>query len=237
MNKPVYFYKFVSFDRKDILENGLIRFAPIGEFNDPFELEPEITPISRKFIEYASNLSKQEIAELQVDDNDLEFSSARAVQVESYKKKYNKKVGEYGVLSLSSNEKINPLLTVAVPEKDDPRTNILMWSHYGESHKGFVIELRHDFIDGINIEKVEYSNERQYLTFEDIEENKFDNVFLRKSIEWAYEQEYRVTLPLNKSSRLLGKNIHLFKINKSTIKSITFGCAMSEEMMCVEFSV
>lgn len=227
--KPVCFYKFVPFDRKDILENGLIRFTPIGSFNDPFELEPTITPLSSGFLEYASNFSEKELQEIKLTDEDLAFSSERADMTNAYREKYKKQIGKYGVLSLSSNASINPLLTVAMPEKEDPRTNILMWSHYGDSHKGFVIEFRDDFIDGISFEKVEYSEERHILTFEDIETNKFDNIFLRKSIEWRHEQEYRAIFPLEKCAKIKDNDIHLFEIRKSSVKSITFGCAMSEE--------
>lgn len=229
MNKPVYFYKFVSFDRKDILENGLIRFTPIGSFNDPFELEPTITPISRGFFEYAGSLSDREMQQIELTDDDEAFSAARANEVDAYTEKYKKEIGKYGVLSLSSNASINPLLTVAMPEKRDPRTNILMWSHYGDDHKGFAIEFRADFIDGINIEEVEYSDERDVLTFEDIENNNFDRVFFKKSIEWRYEQEYRAVLPLEKCAKTNNKNIHLFEIKKSSINSIAFGCAMDKE--------
>lgn len=229
MDKPFYFYKFVSFDRIDILENGLIRFAPIGSFNDPFELEPTITPISRNFLNYSINLSEIELQNLSITDDDTAFSIARANEVDTYKKKYKAEIGKYGVLSLSSNTSINPLLTVSMPDKRDPRTNILMWSHYGENHKGFVIEFRADFIDGLTIDKVEYSDERDFLTFEDIEENNFERIFFKKSIEWMYEQEYRAVLPLEKCATIANDIYHLFKIKKSSINSISFGCAMDEK--------
>lgn len=229
MNQPLYFYKFVSFARKDILENGLIRFAPIGSFNDPFELEPTITPYSTQFLQYVSELSEEELKGLKFTDADYEYSEERVEQVEHYKEKYRAEIGKYGVLSLSSNMEINQLLTVSMPEKIDPRTNILMWSHYADSHKGFVIEFRPDFIDGIKLEQVEYCANRNYLTFEDIDKNRFDRIFFKKSSEWKYEQEYRAVLPLDNASEIQDGKIHLYKINKASINSITFGCAMNNE--------
>jgi hypothetical protein len=229
MSQPLYFYKFVSFDRRDILENGLIRFSPIGSFNDPFELEPTITPYSTRFLEYVTRLSPEERAGLEFSDADLEYSKDRVEKIEYYQKKYRSEVGKYGVLSLSSNNQINHFLTVSIPDKGDPRTNILMWSHYADSHRGFVIEFRPDFIDGIRLEKVEYCDERDCLTFEDIEENRFERIFFKKSPEWRYEQEYRAVLPLNKASKIHNEKFHLYKINKSSINSITFGCAMGDE--------
>lgn len=227
--KPAYFYKFVPFDRKDILENGLIRFTPIGSFNDPFELEPTLSPLSSEFLDYLSNLSEKEVQEIEITDEDHKFSCHRAEMVDAYMEKYKKQIGKHGILSLSSNDDINPLLTVAMPEKKDPRTNMLMWSYYADSHKGFVIEFCSEFIDGLNFEKVEYSEERHILTFEEIDANRFDKIFLRKSIEWKHEQEYRVTLPLERCTKILNNDIHLFEIKKTSVKSITFGCSMSEE--------
>ena len=229
MDKPSSFFKFVSFQRKDILKNGKIRFAPIGEFNDPFELEPVITPISREYFHYFSSLSEKERLQIEFTKDDLDYSLTRAALTLKYKTNYKEKIKKYGVLSLSSNKQINSLLTVSVPEKIDPRTNILMWSHYADSHKGFVIEFERNFIPRIEIHKVEYSDERDFLTFEDIDKENFARVFYKKSREWSYEQEYRAVLPLSDASQIESGNFHLFKFDKKSVMSITFGYSMSQE--------
>ncbi len=138
-------------------------------------------------------------------------------------------MAKYGVLSLCSNSNINHFLTVSYHEKEDPRTNLLMWSHYADCHKGFVIEFGSRFIDGANIEKVFYGEDRRQLTFEDIDENNFDSIFFRKSTEWSYEQEYRIVLPLAQAHDISKGNIHLFKIKKCEIRSVTFGSRMPED--------
>lgn len=225
----MFFYKFVPFERKDILENGFIRFTPVQDFNDPFEISPSITPISKKFIEYISNLNSKEAKSLNFNKEDYKYSSERESKVENYRKKYESEVGKFGVLSLSSNNNINQLLTVTFPSKNDPRTNLLMWSHYADSHKGFVIEFECDFVNGMKLKKVNYSEDRHYLTFEDIEEKNFDELILQKSSEWNYEQEYRSVLKLNKADSIIGDKLHLFKIDKRKIHSITFGSRTSDE--------
>lgn len=229
MKNPSSFFKFVSFERKDILENGQIRFAPIGEFNDPFELEPVITPLSRRYIEYVFSLQEEEWNNIEFSDEDSSYSSERELHLDEYQKIYKEKVKNYGVLSLTSNPNVNPFLSVCVPEKKDPRTNILMWSHYANSHSGFVIEFDSDFISGIEVGKVEYSDSRDFLTYEDIDEDNFHMVFYKKSEEWRYEQEYRAVLPLSEASEVKGGKFHLFNYNKKNIRSITFGCAMDED--------
>lgn len=204
----------------------MIRFSPIGEFNDPFELMPIITPISRDYYNYILNSENEKIS-LTEDDN--QFSYSRFDDLNSYLKIYQTDMSNYGVLCLSSNTKINQFLTACKQDKDDPRANILMWSHYADSHKGFVIEFKHDFIDGLEIKPVQYDIARGFLTFEDINDKKYANVFYKKSPEWAYEQEYRTVLPLTQASKVINENIHLFSYKKSHVNSITFGCAMSKK--------
>jgi len=82
--------------------------------------------------------------------------------------------------------------------------NALMWSHYGDSHRGFVVEfyletgtLNRHF--GAPFE-VEYSSTRPSL---DVSMDLFNNdpfecfkkTYLQKSNEWEYEKEYRCMFP------------------------------------------
>lgn len=228
MESPLFFFKFVSFDRKDILENGLIRLTPAKDFNDPFELNPVITPISKKFLEHLSTLSESDLKEMKYTDKDYDYSTERHSNIENYRDKLKSEMEKVGILCLSSNDKINPFLTVSMPEKSDPRTNLLMWAHYADSHKGFIIEFERDFLYDISINKVNYKSDRDSLTYEHISDNNFNNIIFNKSNEWSYEQEYRAVSLLSNAEKSI-KNIHLFKINKGKIRSITFGARMLGE--------
>ncbi|MFA6740551.1 MAG: DUF2971 domain-containing protein [Arcobacteraceae bacterium] len=207
----------------------MIRFTPANDFNDPFELTPGIISLSKEWIEYISSLPKKERQNIQFNEDDMAYSITRIDELEEKKKLLNDKINNMGILSLSSNNNINQLLTVSVPDKKDPRTNILMWSHYANYHRGFVIEFKQDFIKNLDIQKVKYSSKRNILTYEDIKENNFNHILFEKSVEWAYEQEYRAILSLDKADKVLDNNIYLFKFDKSKINSITFGCKMPEE--------
>jgi len=229
MNKPLFFYKFIPFERIDILESGMIRFTPAKDFNDPFEIHPTITPYSLEWIEHIENLSDEERQTLEFNESDSLYSYERLEILLDKRNLLNEKINKIGILSLSSNLNINQLLTVSVPEKNDPRTNLIMWSHYANSHKGFVIEFKKDFIEDIDIQKLEYSDERDIITYEDIDNNNFYNLFFKKSIEWSYEQEYRVILKLDNANKIIDNNIHLFKFDKAKVNSITFGCNMSKD--------
>ena len=228
MSLPTCFFKFVTSKRLDVLKNGSIRFTPVREFNDVFELKPTITPISRKFLDMYSKMTDEEREAINFDEEDFLYSSERESLLGKYREIFEQKVDRYGVLSLSSNHNINNFITISMPNKEDPRTNLLMWAHYAGSHQGFIIEFAPDFIDGASISKVEYSEKRHVLTFEDIDNENFRDVFFRKSEEWAYEQEYRCVQLLQNSNDMSPEGLPLFRFLKNKVRSITFGARMNE---------
>jgi hypothetical protein len=97
---------------------------------------------------------------------------------------------------------------LCVSEKCD---NVVMWSHYADSHKGVVFKLRCiDEIDNtlLAARKVDYGKE--FITFPgpdeyakhctgeepiDLEALAWD-ICYRKHEDWAYEKEWRVIIPL-----------------------------------------
>src|SRR4030067_3394443 len=60
-------YKYVPFERKDILENCLVRFTQPGDFNDPFEMRPSF-----------DLMSKADIANLPEDPGQEGITGAKA---------------------------------------------------------------------------------------------------------------------------------------------------------------
>lgn len=127
--------------------------------------------------------------------------------------------------------------------------NILMWSHYAENHTGFVLEFdeTHSFFDqrktGIelsgHVKEVRYTNERPKFSLFNPDESQADNrdkwvkdfVWV-KSYEWSYENELRMLYPLRDSKWVIpngSDKIYLFPLPMNSIKSIIFGCKMSED--------
>lgn len=112
--------------------------------------------------------------------------------------------------------------------------NLLMWAHYADSHKGFVIEFdeQNTFFDQRvsqndelrYLRKVQYSETRPSRPFADIDSL---DAFLTKSSHWAYEQEWRMLLPLEQATRITQVKpipVHLFTLPPSAFRSIYFGC-------------
>lgn len=117
-----------------------------------------------------------------------------------------------------------------------PRS-LLMWSHYGGSHKGVAIEI--DIPDrwlsdpiGGTVHRVEYSDDLPQinpLSLVDVrigmKERLFQTLFLRKSKCWEYEEEYRV-MQFNPN----GSHSRRAPLPQgSAITRVVAGCAMPVE--------
>ena len=94
----------------------------------------------------------------------------------------------------------------------ETRDNLLMWSHYAEEHKGYVIEFNsdHDFFNKTyvggsesdpsrsgRLTRVLYRKERLKVF------NKLKlEPYFHKSDEWAYEKEHRLILLVSKANEV-----------------------------------
>lgn len=197
---------------KNIFVKNLIKFSKVKDFNDPFELKPHFTGIIND--ELMKNFKSQNINTNGLFENIINGKEILNLVLNEFDRGINE---NFGILSLTT--------------KND---NLLMWSHYANSHKGFVIEFdsNNDFFNTqIDIKfhygklhKVEYSEKRptgKLADFEDI-----TSVCLIKSIEWEYENEYRMFMPLKKAD-FSANDLFLFKFPSEMIKSVYLGCNMS----------
>jgi len=78
-----------------------------------------------------------------------------------------------------------------------------MWAHYADSHKDFVVEfdVTHEYFKQHDsskrtpmfLKKVEYFESRPTLLFSGL---RAEDIFLSKSCDWKYEQEWRMFAPV-----------------------------------------
>lgn len=114
--------------------------------------------------------------------------------------------------------------------------NLLMWSHYAQNHEGFVLifDDQHAYFhqqkfpeDELNhLRKVVYVKERPSVTA--LVDMAPTDLFLTKSKDWEYEEEWRMLRALKDADEIKGK-IHLFAVPSVCITGIIFGCRMLEE--------
>ncbi|MCL1066700.1 DUF2971 domain-containing protein [Shewanella olleyana] len=131
------------------------------------------------------------------------------------------------VLTEKSNELIGVL---SLTEKED---NLLMWSHYAESHSGYCIGFNsnHSFFKRKRSEKDEFYHLRKvkYLPHRPskmmVDMNGTDMLLLKSEV-WEYEQEWRMCAVLPDADTIIdaiAPPVHLFKFPEDLIEEVIIG--------------
>jgi hypothetical protein len=212
--EPSRLFKYVTIDTlMHILSSG-IRFTQPGDFNDPFELLPEIC----------------------VPNDQVEQQIAIAFDIKA--KRRSPSVGEVGensdgynccdITSRNIMKDLNQSIGMLCLSRAGD--SLLMWSHYAAQYAGAVIELdgSNAFFDG-QIE-VEY---RSHRPRKDIGAYLSESVAVPlaelcvKSEQWRYEDEVRIVRPLS-SCEDTGRRsrdfpIYVQKVPEICIREITLG--------------
>jgi hypothetical protein len=122
----------------------------------------------------------------------------------------------------------------------NPR-NILMWSHYADNHKGYLLHFSSDKLPAgllnrppelqlqagrynlltYNIQYMEKLPEVPTIRIDEDTNKLLDMMLLTKSLDWKYEEEVRAI------DHVQGEGIYSY--NPSLLKSIVLGMCMSEE--------
>lgn len=202
---PKYFYKYRSIEDTnnlqddyviDALLNNQAIFSSRTNFNDLFDSKIELVrPTPRQIKELSGSVEKADKTFLKNCIDKGSFSNLGLEQIENIENSFNKLIDSYAFLSASKNPKSN-----------------LMWSHYANSHKGFCIEFKSNFLKA---DKVSYQSTIPKLNMIDMLRLKFKLIngeelgqhiwqSLRTKLnEWEYEDEYRF-----QARNAMGKNTH-----------------------------
>jgi hypothetical protein len=122
-----------------------------------------------------------------------------------------------------------------------------MWSHYAESHTGFVIgfDSSSPFFSPENgkakngLKSVRYTNKRYIIPkngFQSLDDPKMQEanigMFFTKGTYWRYEREMRILATPNSADHIFsghnGQNICLFNFPSESVKEVIFGFKISE---------
>lgn len=195
--KVIYKYRGWSKDTdKAPLLKGEIYLSSPSDFNDPFDCR-----IPANFIDM-TDLEAKEYAEAVVNRHAKELIAGGYNLNDEKEIIYNRVTKEredmqssYEKQTFDSFDKHMGILSLSARWD-----SILMWSHYGNQHRGYCI--------GFNEEKmrnsrlfgsggpVKYPEDLKYPHIKPIEETNPDTMFVsafNKSREWKYEEEYRLT--------------------------------------------
>lgn len=239
-------YKYLPASRIDVILKQKIRFTQYGDLNDPFESLPKIDKLTEQ--NAIRVLIKTDFAKLIEDEYDkYPYLAAFVTKPEFVKlaksREYLLKDSFNAFLPtiinlLPAMFKKTMDLSLGALSLSEINDHELMWSHYSENHKGYVIgfdgshpffnqkktisdELRH-------LRKIVYYDIRPQITLMDTNGTE---LFFTKSSKWKYEAEMRMLLPLSCSSEIIESTpypIHLFTFPIEAIAEIIFGMRMSE---------
>lgn len=188
-----YRYKYLPFNEGSlkVITEGTVKFTCPLEFNDPFDCQPVAYIDKQVRKKDYFKWAERQMSHLSPAKRVLEINRL-------YRRLSN------GVLSgdiLNINLKSMGVLSLSRTCND-----ILMWSHYAEHHKGFVVGFHYKDFDSPSYDKgiahilphkVDYNDKRPVFDF--TKTHEFINCLLVKSPQWEYEQEERA-FTFNKTS-------------------------------------
>lgn len=267
-------FKYVTEERIDILKESCIRFTQPSQFNDPFEVFPYFQAITDdKFVEEliksewneaelekriveetykiseASPIIKAIIPKEELKELALSYMPMGKIMFESFANQFfklNNPAMRQRFLSSLRNALDRTVGIFCLTEKPD---NLLMWAHYSNGHRGFVIEfdIKHNYFDRRtkpeevrrHLKKVFYSKQRPEMVVYDsgLSDSENWDIWIKKFLwnkgdSWEYEQEWRMIDTLEACQKKIskgGEDVYLFSLPLDCIKGVIFGCSMSEE--------
>jgi hypothetical protein len=202
---PRYLYKYRAFDANALRQLDLaeVYYADPSKFNDPLDCNPtiqvdkDLQSLERLLSRMLVRSSSKENALAEIDNHRYMSTEYGDYKTDPVAKHYYTRrladhvdrvlaaeLGRYGVLSLSA-------------KWDCP----LMWSHYGDEHRGLCIQYDTSNSAFYNLKAVSYSSPRAVRISDLIEwkiegkaaakERIYDTYFFSKAPQWRYEREWR----------------------------------------------
>ncbi|MEI7340470.1 DUF2971 domain-containing protein [Pectobacterium brasiliense] len=237
-------YKYLPPERIDVLINKMICFNNPHNFNDPFEFHALFEQggliNNLENIIGEMNLFDQMDDEIKSiysrlsQDKQKEISQQFLPVMKSLVEKFKPTIinSANQVYENFNNAFVDFTRVLCLSEKKD---NLLMWGHYADSHRGFVLEfdVNNGFFNQRKNQKDEYGYLREVKYKEDIDildpiAGDASNYFLSKSKDWEYEREWRMLLPTHQANQKI--NLYdLFSFPASAIKSVILGCKATIE--------
>lgn len=243
-------YKYATAARSDILKTLQVRFTQPADLNDPFEILPRFDDSPGESDALLDD-AEREIAMFVGSTAGVETIRDAITGIGAQSARFGESPADRETLlralvailpsrqrlgfGLSLQRRFGETLGIlsmsAVPD------SLLMWAHYGDSHRGFAIEFDADhpfFHRGVGdgyvaiARPVTYDSKRPAFVTPgqlgaDWINTYLTRLLLTKSPEWAYEQEWRMLLPLDEQAvwphAISGRN-HLFTIPAAAIQAV-----------------
>lgn len=212
---PHHLYKYTGFDEssqdsirrlEDVVLRSTIYLSSPRDFNDPFDMSAFFdfsgTPQEkRERIKAILKRLKPELGYVKREQEITRSLSEPEQLINSAESAFQQQIDKAGVYCLTS----------------DPR-HILMWSHYARNHKGlcFQFSVPSDIYTFCAAMRMDYSEEYPVVRWINDDHRELQQMILRKSKLWKYEDEYRIVSIGNAGRHL--------KFRPQALSAIIFGC-------------
>jgi len=218
---PSHLYHYRGFDgpndernlRDMLVKSQLFLRAP-SDFNDPFECRFQFGTLGT-MAEVHAYLVHAAVAQGATPAVVASLADGMA------------RLGAAGIQQAATEDSHRRLQAVGICCFAESYKNTLMWSHYGQSHKGVCIEF--DVAHGVSLfglcNKVEYGGPLPKLDYPSTDPRDVIAPIFRKSKHWEYEEEWRVAIP-SWSHRHLD-------FPAEAVTAVVFGCAAGDQARAV----
>jgi Protein of unknown function (DUF2971) len=248
--RPMLLYRYFKSHAVDALRDSRLRVSKVSSFNDPFECMYAVTGTMTE--EKAAEYITTRCSDPSFREEVMSVAYPNLIVPDSAKKQFLRdkhdvmvtalvdKFEELKKASMSERETIiDATLRVACFSADcaQPGDEILMWSHYSNSHRGVRIGFEMpEHTTRFQIIPMEYQNSRVEY---DLSRNGFDVAIqdaLRKSTRtksdaWIYEQEHRLmtNMDLCIHGHLAdGSEAEFISIDSNWVRRVDFGTRIDE---------
>lgn len=216
-----FLYKYRTIDEDNInrarriFTDNELYFSSKNQFNDPFDCK-----FGYSFTATKPEIKKYFKAMLDRSRPDLNRRQKKRWIVEQMKT-FNLNDPDLERMMIEGTDEI--ISGIGICSLTEVPDDILMWSHYADSHKGFCIKLLDDekerFIQGTY--QVSYSDEFPIVNpIRDDVDVRMNKTLLTKAKHWDYEKEWR-TIDHEKGTGIKKFPPHL-------LVGVIFGCKMTE---------
>lgn len=243
-------YKYLAPNRVDVLKNATLRATQPTALNDPFEIKPILASAIRRD-ELHSRIREKGVFQLELknafdklpEQGKPPISSDQFLEIIQASGLEDKLMNLLGLELDHVFDTYMPTLTEQITNlvhgklggmvgivsfTDDPEGQ-LMWAHYADSHRGFVLgfDESHPFFDRRRSESDEFFHLRpvEYFdplpTYSSIGELDGARMFCAKHADWGYERERRLLIPLSGDDD--PDAVHLIAFPRDMLSTVILG--------------
>lgn len=260
MEQSKRLYKYVTAARTDVLRDLSIRFTQPSALNDPFELTPMFEQVmsEEKFgdmLEQSKGLIDEALRE-QYKKLPTELRSSVSLEKFISFFQANPSLIDNALLNIAPTfraviaafaPQAKAMLTEALQSRvgilslSESADHPLLWAHYADSHRGFVIEfdVQHEYFDRRRSDKDELYHLRQvkYAKRSSLGRTLFDldgdDLLVTKHLSWSYEREWRMLAPLDAAEscrEISGEAVYLFSVPALAITGVVLGARVTDKV-------